>query len=60
MDKEKHWKDILNYYHYVENGTCLCDKAIILQSSNNWLYEFIQCYNFNNNKHSNKKVNKLG
>ena len=60
MDKEKYWKDILNYYYFVENGTWLCDKARIFQSSNNWLSKFMQRYNFNKNKHSNEKVNKLG
>ena len=60
MDKEKHWNDILNYYHYVENGTCLCDKAIILQSSNNSLSNFMQRFNFTKNKHGKKKVKRLG
>ena len=60
MDKEIYWKDILNCYYFVENGTWLCDKDRIFQSSTNWLSKFMQRYKFNKNKYSNKKVKKLG
>ena len=33
-------REILNYYYYVDNSTCLCDKSRIFQSSNNWLSKF--------------------
>ena len=58
--KNKMRKDIINYYYSVENGTCLCDKSRIFQSSINLLSKFLQRYNFVHNKHSNQKVNKFG
>ena len=52
-------REILNYYYYVYNGTLLCDKSILFQSSNNWLSKFMHRYNFTKNKHSHKKVKKF-
>ena len=48
-------KDILNINCSVENGTWLCDKAIITQSWNNCLSKFMKCCNFNKNKHRKKQ-----
>ena len=52
-------REILNYYYSVGNCTWLSDKDRILQSSNDWLYKFMQHYNFTKKKISNKKVKKL-
>ena len=54
----KRRRKILNYYYYVENGTWSCGKAILSQSSNNWLSNFMQSYNFTKNKITNKRVKK--
>ena len=46
--------EILNSYYSMVNYTWLCDKVRIFQSSNNWMSDFIQSYNFINKKHSKK------
>ena len=50
---------ILNSYYFVDNGTWLCDQAIIFQSQDNFLSKFMQRYNFTNNEPRNKKVKKI-
>ena len=52
-------REILNYSYSVKNGTGLCDKARILQSSNNCLSKFMQRYNSTKKKCSSKKVNNI-
>ena len=47
-------RGVVNSYNSVENGTLLCDKASLSQSSNNWLSKFMHGYNFINKKHINK------
>ena len=39
----------------MKNGTRLSDKAIILQSSNNWMYKFMQRNKLTKNKLSDKE-----
>ena len=48
-------RGVINFYYSVENGTWLCDQAIIFQSSKNFLYNFIQSYKFIQKKHIHKK-----
>ena len=51
--------EILNSYYSMVNYTWLCDKVRIFQSSNNWMSNFMQRYNFAKKKCSNKKSNTL-
>ena len=48
-------REIINNYYSVEDSTWLYDKPIILQSSNNWLSNFIHSYNFTKKKKKEKE-----
>ena len=51
---QKKSREILNSYFSMENGTWLCDKSRIFQSSDSCLYKFIHSYNSIKNKHGNE------
>ena len=53
-------REILKYYYSLDDGTWLCDKSSILQSSKSFLSKFMHSYNFINKKHINEKDKEPG